>query len=87
MCNEVKDRNLSFRFGWQVWPWSGAIKPGCKGMSIELQKGERLLKLKDSTLDGPHYATEQDLTVVRLWQLLSDGQSLRDGAVVERQFL
>jgi hypothetical protein len=57
------------------------------GMSIELRDGERLLKLKDSSLDGPHHAGEQDLTVVRLWQLLSGGQSLRDGTVGDRKFL
>jgi hypothetical protein len=57
------------------------------GMSIELRDGERLLKLKDSTLDGTNHASEQDLTVVRLWQLLSGGQSLRDGTVGERRLL
>jgi hypothetical protein len=57
------------------------------GMSVELQDGERLLKLKDSSLDAAHGNADEGMTMVRLWQLISGGQSLRDGTVVERRFL
>jgi hypothetical protein len=65
----------------------GDQKPGCMGMSVELQDGERLLKLKDSSLDGAGGNVDEGMTMVRLWQLISGGQSLRDGTVVERRFL
>jgi hypothetical protein len=56
-------------------------------MSVELQAGERLMKLKDSSLDGATGNVDEGMTMVRLWQLISGGQSLRDGTVVERRFL
>jgi hypothetical protein len=55
------------------------------GMSIELQDGERLLKLSDTRSATNDDSAHDGLTIVRLWQLLSGGQALRD--VGERRFL
>ena len=57
-------------------------------MSEEMVDGIKVLKLKDNILDGDIGAhTDDTLTMLRLWQLLSGGEALKDSAVFERRVL
>ncbi len=53
-------------------------------MTIEMQDGLRVLKLKDhSGVAGS--AVDDSLTMLHLWRLLSGGHELRDMTVCERR--
>ncbi len=55
-------------------------------MSVELQAGDRLLKLRDSAPRGS--APPDDVaTMVHLWRLLTGGGALRDTTLGARRFL
>lgn len=57
-------------------------------MTVEVVNGEKVIKLKDSTLDGGAAEKANDmLTMAHLWQLLSGGHALKDGTVFERRVL
>ena len=53
-------------------------------MTIEIQDGLRVLKLKDAS--GAHgHALDDQMTMLHLWRLLSGGHALRDMTVAERR--
>ncbi len=55
-------------------------------MTIGMQDGVRVLKLKDRS--GQHGSKADDMmTMVYLWRLLSGGHQLRDMTVGDRHFL
>ena len=57
-------------------------------MTVDVGKSEKVMKLKDSTLDGGAAEKASDmLTLAHLWQLLSGGHALKDGTVFERRVL
>lgn len=55
-------------------------------MTIEMQDGIRVLKLKDRS-GGQGARADDMLTMVHLWRLLSGGHALRDMTVGDRHFL
>lgn len=55
-------------------------------MTIEIQDGLRVLKLKD-TSGAQGAALDDQMTMLHLWRLLSGGHEMRDMTVVERRLL